>query len=74
MIAGHGNPVTVQTAGVFQRPLRACCMRWRVSAPCTDRSSFEHWLERSSHPDLGPGSIGHVVQRLHALNNIQGPP
>ncbi|MGF6267025.1 hypothetical protein OKW49_008019 [Paraburkholderia youngii] len=46
-----GAPVT----GVCQCALRACCMRCRLFMRCTDRSSFRHWLERSSHLDLGSG-------------------
>ena len=41
--------------GVCQRASRACCIGCRGSTPCTDRSSFEHWLKRLSYPDLGSG-------------------
>ena len=43
--------------GVCHCASRACCMRCTASTPCTDRSSSEQWLERSSRPDLQPGCI-----------------
>lgn len=43
--------------GVCQCALRAFSMWCRVCTTCTDRSSSEHWLGRSSRPDLGSRCI-----------------
>ena len=51
--------------GDCQRTLRACCIGYRMRTSGTDRSSFEHWLERSSHPDLGSGCMSHVIPQLN---------
>jgi hypothetical protein len=32
------------------------------------RSSFGHWLERSSHPSSDHDANGHILLRLHRLN------
>lgn len=66
-----GAPIT----GVCQCALRACCMRCRVFAPCTDRSSFGHWLERSLHPDLrSRWERPCRAKASPAQHNIQVPP
>src|SRR5512133_252775 len=52
--------------GVCQRTLCACCIGCRVDEPCTDRSSSEHWLERSSHPSLGSECGNHFESHVAA--------
>ena len=59
--------------GVCQRALRACSMGCRIDTSGTDRSSSEHWLERSSHPDLGSRSETPAGRRPTITIFVRGP-
>src|SRR6476659_6174708 len=51
--------------------LRVCGMGWRINLSVTDRSSLEHWLERSSHLDLGSCCHQESIEGAHT--NCRAP-
>ena len=61
--------------GVCQCASRAFSLWCRVSTACTDGSSPEHWLGRSSYPGLGSRRNSNAVRDSCSTSaRVRGPP
>jgi len=78
----HGSPHSdrpirrgASVTGVCQCASRAFSLWCRASTACTDGSSPEHWLGRSSYPGLGSRRNNHAVRdSCLSFVMVRGPP